>query len=56
MMSRQETTDLVNKIETELKERSKLAEKLQNDVAYYNKLMLLKKLEVETITQHFHGE
>lgn len=54
--SLQETTNLVNKIEDEINQRSKLAEKLQNDIKFYDGLVSLKKPEVEAIAQLLRGE
>ena len=51
-----EATELVSHIESEITSRSALAEKLQKDVDVYNKLVELKKPEVEAVAQLLRGE
>ena len=54
--SLQEAAQLINNIESEMTARSVLAEKLQKDIETYNKLVELKKPEVEAVAQLLRGE
>jgi vacuolar-type H+-ATPase subunit I/STV1 len=52
----QEAIKLIGKIESEINARSALATQLQEDLDRYNKLIEIKKPEVEAITQLLRGE
>jgi t-SNARE complex subunit (syntaxin) len=54
--SLQEAVTLISEIESEIKERTTLAEKLQLDIKTYDRLVQLKKPEVEAISQLLRGE
>ncbi|MCG8345630.1 MAG: hypothetical protein MI685_10815 [Chlorobiales bacterium] len=54
--SLEESVSLIGNIETEIKARSKLAKQLEEDINRYNKLVELKKPEVDAITQLLRGE
>jgi hypothetical protein len=54
--SLREATELISHIESEITSRSALAEKPQKDVDVYNKLVELKKPEVEAVAQLLRGE
>jgi t-SNARE complex subunit (syntaxin) len=54
--SLQEAAQLITNIESEITARSVLAEKLQKDIETYNKLVELKKPEVEAVAQLLRGE
>ena len=51
-----EATGLIGNIEEEIKARSALASQLQTDIDRYNKLVELKKPEVEAVAQLLRGE
>jgi peptidoglycan hydrolase CwlO-like protein len=51
-----EATSLISNIENEIKARSALATQLQDDIDQYNKLVEVKKPEVEAIAQLLRGE
>ena len=51
-----EATALIGNIESEIKARSQLATELQRDIDQYNKLVEIKKPEVEAIAQLLRGE
>ncbi len=51
-----EALSLIKSIEGEIKARSTLASQLQNDIDTYNKLVDVKKPEVEAIAQLLRGE
>jgi hypothetical protein len=54
--SLREATQLISNIESEITSRYTLAEKLQKDVDVYNKLVELRKPEVEAVAQLLRGE
>ncbi len=54
--SLEEATSLIANIEEEVKARSSLVTQLQNDVDRYNKLVEIKRPEVEAIAQLLRGE
>ena len=54
--SLQEAAQLIDNIESEITARSVLAENLQKDIETYNKLVELKKPEVEAVAQLLRGE
>jgi hypothetical protein len=54
--SLEEATALISNIESEIRARSKLATQLQQDIDQYNKLVEVKKPEVEAIAQLLRGE
>jgi t-SNARE complex subunit (syntaxin) len=51
-----EVTNLISQIESEVKTRSELVEKLKKDAELYNKLVEINKPEVEAIAQLLRGE
>lgn len=51
-----ESIALISSIESEIKARSALAKELESDIDRYNKLVELKKPEVEAIAQLLRGE
>ena len=51
-----EATSLISNIESEIRARSELADRLQQDIDRYNKLAALHQPEVEAITQLLRGE
>jgi predicted nucleic acid-binding Zn-ribbon protein len=51
-----QATNLISQIESEVKARSELAEKLEKDVEHYKKLVEIRKPEVEAIAQLLRGE
>ena len=54
--SLREAAELISNIESEVKGRSALADKLQSDVETYNKIVQLKKPEVEAVAQLLREE
>ncbi len=52
----QEATKIISNIESEVKERSAIADKLQKDIKHYDKLAKLKKSDIEAVTQLLRGE
>jgi hypothetical protein len=54
--SLEEATALIGNIESEIQARSDLATQLQEDLDRYNKLVEIKKPEVEAIAQLLRGE
>ncbi|MEK6279360.1 MAG: hypothetical protein AABN95_03325 [Acidobacteriota bacterium] len=54
--SLEEATSLINNIEAEITARSNLVTQLQKDIDQYNKLVQLKKPEVEAVAQLLRGE
>jgi hypothetical protein len=54
--SLEEATSLIANIEAEITARSTLATQLQKDIDQYNKLVELKKPEVEAVAQLLRGE
>ena len=54
--SLREAAELISNVESEIKGRSALADKLQSDVETYNKIVQLKKPEVEAVAQLLREE
>ncbi len=54
--SLEESVALIGSIETEIKARAELAKQLKQDIDQYNKLVELKKPEVDAIAQLLRGE